>query len=510
MSFKPYNQHQMELFPRSFDEFIPQNDPVRIISEIVDNLDIRRILSRYKKYGRSPYHPKMMIKVIIYAYMRNTYSSRKIEDFVRNDVRFIWLAGCQRPDHNTINVFRSGKLNGTIKEIFAQIVHFMVNQHMLTLERAYTDGTKIEANANKYSFVWGKAIHTSTERIARQLNELWDYAQVVTKDELLDKTPITYQDITADKIDGLISQIDQALSGVDVDKKVKAKITRIKKAWPSQIENYEKINQELGGRNSMSKTDKDASFMRMKEDHMLNGQLKPGYNTQISTDQGFVSNYTIHQSATDTGTYIEHMDEFKNLHNHYPKESICDAGYGSEENYTFTREKNITPYIKYNYFHKEQSKKWRNDPFLSSNFYYNQKKDCYYCPMGQPMNRISTVKNKTANGFIQELTLYKAIRCTDCPLRCKCHKSSGDRIIQVNHNLNQLRGQVRELLKSEQGVKHRKQRPADVEQTFGNIKHNKKFKRFYLRGLDKVNIEFGLVCISHNIAKYHAKMQKSA
>lgn len=510
MSFKPYNQHQMELFPHSFDVFIPQNDPVRLISSIVDNLDIQNLLDRYFKNGRSPYHPKMMIKVIIYAYMRNTYSSRRIEDLVRNDVRFIWLSGCQTPDHNTINKFRNGKLNGTMKEIFAQTVQFMASQQMLSLERAYTDGTKIEANANKYSFVWGKAIHTSTERIARQLNELWEYAQAVTKDELLDKTPITYQDITSDKIEGLISQIGQALSEVDVDKKVKAKITRIKKVWPSQIENYEQTNQELGGRNSMSKTDKDASFMRMKEDYMLNGQLKPGYNAQISTDQGIISNYTIHQSATDTGTYIEHMDEFNGLYGHYPAESICDAGYGSEENYTFTEKNNIIPFIKYNYFHKEQSKKWKNDPFLSSNFHYNQNKDCFYCPMGQPMHRISQVKNKTANGFIQNLTLYQAVRCTDCPLRCRCHNSKNDRIIQVNHNLNRHRQKVRSLLTSEEGIKHRKQRPADVEQTFGNIKQNKKFKRFYLRGLDKVNIEFGLVCISHNIAKYHAKMQKMA
>lgn len=510
MSFKPYNQHQMELFPHSFDEFIPQNDPVRLISDIVDNLDLKKIFARYYKYGRSPYHPKMMIKILIYAYMRNTYSSRKIEDLVCNDVRFIWLSGCQTPDHNTINLFRSGKLNGTLKEIFAQIVHFMSGQGMLSLERAYTDGTKIEANANKYTFVWGKAVHTSTERIAKQLNELWAYAQAVTKDELMDKSPITYQDITSDKIEGLISQIDQALSGVDVDKKVKAKITRIKKAWPSQIESYQKTNQELGGRNSMSKTDKDASFMRMKEDHMLNGQLKPGYNTQISTDQGFISNYTIHQSASDTGTYPEHMREFKKLHGNFPQESICDAGYGSEENYTFTEENNITPYIKYNYFHKEQSKKWRNDPFLSSNFHYNQQKDCYYCPMGQPMHRISQTMSKSTNGFTQTYTLYQAVRCTDCPLRCRCHKSKEDRIIQVNHKLNRLRDKARDLLTSEQGRKHRSQRPADVEQTFGNIKQNKKFKRFYLRGLEKVNIEFGLVCISHNIAKYCTKMQKRA
>jgi len=221
----------------------------------------------------------------------------------------------------------------------------------------------------------------------------------------MDTSPITYQDSTSDKIEGLISRIDQALSGVDADQKEKAKIRRIKKVWPSQINNYEKTNREWGGRTSMSKT--------------------------------------------DTGTYPEHMSEFKNLHGNFPKESICDAGYGSEENYTFAAENDSTPYIKYNYFHKEQSKKRRNDPFLSNNFYYNQQKDCYYCPMGQPMRRISQTQNKSTNGFIQTYTLYQAVRCTDCPLRCRCHKAKGNRIILVSHNLNRLRDRARALLTSE-------------------------------------------------------------
>ena len=128
----------------------------------------------------------------------------------------------------------------------------------------------------------------------------------------------------------------------------------------------------------MSKTDPDATFMRMKEDHMGNGQLKPAFNTQISTEDGFVTNYSIHQTTTDTTTNQEHMDAFKELHGHYPKESIADAGYGSEENYLFAKENDITPFIKYNYFHKEQKKSWKNDPFKSSNFHYNKDKDCSY------------------------------------------------------------------------------------------------------------------------------------
>ncbi len=287
MRFKEYIQNNQELFPYTFDDFIPQNDPVRIVDSIVEHLDLRKLLNRYKNVGCPGYHPKMMMKIIIYAYLRNTYSSRKIEDFTANDIRFMWLSGMQRPDHNTINTFRSGKLKGTLKEVFAQIVHFLVEQKMVSLEKAYTDGTKIEANANRYSFVWGKAIQTRIGKMAEQLNELWAYAEAVTKEELLDKTPITYQDITSEQLEGLVDKIDQALQGVETDPKVKSKIRYIKKNWPGKIKQYEEQNKELGDRNSMSKTDEDATFMRMKEDHMGNGQLKPAFNTQISTEEGF-------------------------------------------------------------------------------------------------------------------------------------------------------------------------------------------------------------------------------
>jgi transposase len=502
MRFKEYIQNKQELFPYTFDDFIPKNDPVRIVNSIVDNLDLRKILNRYKNVGCPDYHPSMMMKIIIYAYLRNTYSSRKIEDLTANDIRFMWLSGMQRPDHNTINRFRSGKLNGTLKEVFGQIVHFLVEEKMVSLEKAYTDGTKIEANANRYSFVWGKAIQTRIGKMADQLNELWAYAESVTKEELLDKTPIIHQDISSEQIDDLVDKIDKALKNTEISPKVKNKIKYIKKNWSKKVKEYEDKNKELGERNSMSKTDKDATFMRMKEDYMGNGQLKPAYNTQISTEEGFVTNYTVHQTTTDTTTYEEHMDSFKELHGNYPKESIADAGYGSEENYLFAKEKDITPFIKYNYFHKEQTKKWKNDPFRSNNFYYNKEKDCCFCPMGQQMNKIGEKTTKTKTGFIQTASLYQAIRCTDCPLRSLCHNAKEERIIQINHRLKDLKQWAKELLTSELGLKHRSQRPADVEQTFGNLKANKKFKRFLMRGMEKVSIEFGLLCISHNIAKY--------
>lgn len=502
MKFKEYNQSQMMLFPPSLEDFIPPTDPVRVINNIVEGLNLKSIYAKYSDVGCNSYHPKLMIKIIIYAYMRNVYSSRKIEDLTKNDVRFMWLSSMQRPDHNTINAFRSGKLKDTLKEVFSQIVQFFSSENMVTLKSCYTDGTKIEANANRYGFVWGKSLRTRKEKIAQQVNELWQYAEQITKDELQDSTPISYDDISSDKILGIVNQIDSALVNKDIDPKIKSKLKRVKKDWPEQLKRTEQYAEQMGERNSISKSDTDATFMRMKEDHMGNGQLKPAYNTQISSEKGIITNYTIHQTTTDTTTYIEHTEEFKSMYGHYPENSICDAGYGSEENYLYAEENGITPYIKYNYFHKEQSKKWKNNPFLSSNFYYNKQRDCCYCPMGQEMQKAGESTRKTKTGFLQLVSLYRAIRCIGCPLRGGCHESKTERVIQINHRLKRLKQKSKELLLSPEGVRHRGQRPADVEQAFGNLKWNKGFKRFLLRGIDKVEIEFGLLAIAHNISKY--------
>jgi len=499
--FKSYTSNDNLLLPPCLGDLIPASDPVRVVDRIIEQLDLTTLYSRYSRLGSHAYHPRLMLKLIVYAYLRNVYSSRRIEDLCRNDIRFLWLNGMHAPDHNSINRFRSGRLNGALKEVFSTIVKFLVSEGLVSLETMYTDGTKIESSANRYTFVWGKSISTRINKIAEQLNELWSYAESVTKQELMQETALLPEDITAEKVSEVVDRIDETLHDVDCDKKVKQKVKRVKKAWPEQLKRYEEQEQILDGRNSYSKTDPDATFMRMKEDHMLNGQLKPAFNVQISTNQQFISNYTFHQTTADTTTYISHMEEFKALYGFYPKESIADSGYGSEENYLYAKDKGINTFIKYNYFHKEQTKKWRTDPFRSSNFYYNEIKNCYYCPMGQQMRWLGKRKQRTKTGFEQEIHVYVAIRCQGCPLRSLCHKSKNNRRIEVNHRLNRLKAHEKEKLLSDLGIVHRSQRPQDVEATFGNLKNNKNFKRFLCRGKSKVEVEFGLLAIAHNIAK---------
>jgi len=242
----------------------------------------------------------------------------------------------------------------------------------------------------------------------------------------------------------------------------------------------------------------------MKEDYMKNGQLKPGYNWQFSTNNQFVINYTVEQTTTDTATLPVHLTEHEKLYGEYPQVATADSGYGSEENYEFLEKNNIEPFVKFNYFHKEQTKTFKANIFHKDNLYYNEKQDCLYCPMGQKMTKSGTSVRKTSTGFQQNVTYYKAQNCHGCPLRWGCHNAKGERVIEINHNLERHKQKVRNKLLSKEGVKRRGQRCADVEATFGIIKNNKGFRRFLLRGKRKVEIETGLIALAHNLSKISA------
>ena len=500
--FKRYVQEQPMLIPPSYEDMVPLNHPVRVVNEVIERIDIGALEGSYKGGGTSSYHPRMLLKVLVYAYLRNIYSSRKIEQACCENVHFMWLSGGARPDHNTINDFRGKRLREHLKKIFNQVVVLLAEQGVLNLREPVLDGTKIEANANRYTFVWGKAIKVSRERIARQLSELWEYVEKVYKDEEQQPNEPDFREINPQAVSETISAINEALAGKEIDPKVKQKLNYARKNWPGKLREYEEREKQLKGRNSLSKTDPDASFMRMKDDHMRNGQLKPGYNVQASTDRHYILNYTLGQTTADTTLLKEHIEDTIQSYGQVPQSLTADAGYGSEENYDFLEEKGITAFVKYGYFDKEQrDRKYRENPFNADNLHYNPETDTYTCPIGQAMTYIGDKKRKTANGFIQTHRLYKAKNCEGCPMRGPCHKATGNRIIQRSPNLNRHRKKIKELLMSEEGVERRKQR-WKVEAVFGNIKHNKGFKRFFLRGLEKVNTEIGLIAIAHNLQRF--------
>lgn len=504
--FKPIHQQQLSLLPPSLDELISQTHPVRVVNDVINRIDIGILERDYKGGGASSYHPRMLLKVLVFGYLSNIYSSRKIEAAIKENIHFMWLAGMSRPDHHTINRFRGVRLQHTLKDIFAQVVDLLVESGHVSLQEVYVDGTKIEANANRYTFVWGNAIKTNRAKMQTQLKELWDYAQRVSTIEEDDTTPTDFEPTDPEKVRATIEKINQALQPVaNLDKKIKAKLKYAERHWPSAIENYQAHEAILGERNSYSKTDPDATFMRMKEDHMKNGQLKAGYNVQISTENQFITNYTLHQNPTDTKTLIPHLEDFKSAFETSPKVVVADAGYGSEQNYQYLEQEHVTAYVKYNLFDQEQrTKRIDKKPFAADKLYYNQSKNEYICPMGQSMKHIGQYKQQTEAGYERSIDRYQATNCSRCPLNGVCHKAKGNRIIEVSHRGNALKKQANDNLKSEQGIYYRKKRCIEPEPVFANIKHNKNFKRFMLRGLQKVSIETGLLALAHNLKKKSA------
>lgn len=502
--FKAYHQRQVMLLPPSPDELIKPGHPVRTVDEVLSKINIDPLVKKYAGGGAGSYHPGMLLKVLVYAYMNNIYSSRKIEEALEQNIHFMWLSGMSTPDHNTINRFRGARLAEPLKKIFVQVVELLAAEGLLSIRELYTDGTKIEANANRYTFVWGNAIKTNKAKIKQQLDILWKYAEGVAAAELDDTDPSGFDKIDREKVAETVAKIDAVLKDKPgVSNKIKQKLNYAKKHWPDALERYEVQEKIIGERrSSYSKTDTDATFMRMKEDHMRNGQLKPGYNLQISTNNQFIANYTIHQATTDTTTLTEHLNDYKENYQALPEAVTADAGYGSEENYTFLEENSIEAFVKYNQFDREQNNNIQSKrPFAADRLHYNKEKDCYICPIGQTMDNCGSYDKKSSTGFNQRITKYEAKNCAGCPLNGACHKSIGNRVIEINHELLRLKTQANELLLSEEGIKKRKKRCHDVEPVFANIKNNHGFKRFMLRGKVKVTIEAGLLALAHNLRK---------
>lgn len=506
--FKPYHQDQGLLFPSNFDDLIPENHPVRTVNQVIEQIDLATLYDSYNCIGQLSYHPKMLLKVLIYAYLQNIYSSRRIEDALNENIHFMWLSGMNAPDHNTINRFRSDRLRDHIKVIFSSIVQLLAKEGLLDISEAYLDGTKIEADANKYTFVWKKAIKKSKERISKQLDELWEYIDSVREAEEKLPRKADFQEVSKESVTEALSEINDALKQCEsVDPKVKAKVRRVEKDWPENLKKYESYEEILGERNSFSKTDEGATFMRMKDDHMRNGQLKPGYNVQISTNDQMILDFTIEQKPGDTTTLKNHVESLKETLGKYPEKLTADSGYGSEENYEYLEECEITPYVKYAGFHKElkDAKKNKKQLFSKDKFTYSSELDVYLCPMGYKMEFTGGYTKETSTGYQQEYSMYEGSKCNSCPHRKECFGGDGNRKIVVNHNLIKHRSKVKELLTSEKGVEHRKKRCCDVEATFGILKQNKNFKRFHLRGMAKVITEFGVLAMAHNLKKVALK-----
>jgi transposase len=500
VSFKDYSQGQISLFPARLDEKIPADSPVRLVNQVVDNLDISSIIESYQGGGSSSYHPRLMLKVVLFAYLNNVYSCRQIEDRLKDSISFMWLSGNQTPDHNTINRFRSSHLKESIHEIFTQVIRLLVEMGHLSLTVVYVDGTKLESRANRYTFVWRKSVEKNKAKLEVKICKVLEQVEEgIAQENQPDEEPPT--PINSEELKKRIAEINRENRSKEEQKAIKT----VENKYLPKLQEYEKHLETLGDRNSYSKTDTDATFMRMKEDHMLNGQLKPAYNLQIATENQFITHYDFYPNPTDTLTYIPFLRGFENRYSKMPQKSVADSGYGSEENYEFMEKSDIEPFVKFTFFHKEQKRSFKNDAFLSQNLYYNKEKDYLVCPMGQHMELKGKTTRKSASGFVSNISVYQAANCTTCPLKSLCYHAKGNRRIEVNHNLNRHKEKVRKRLTSEEGLYHRSRRPIEPEAVFGQTKANKQYNRFRHFGEDKVKMDFAIFAVAFNLGKFARK-----
>ena len=508
LAIKSDNRKQNLLLPPSLDELVPENHMVRVVDAVIDRLDISDILSTYRGGGNSAFNPKMMLKVLVFAYLSNVYSSRRIEELLKRDIYFMWLAGMKRPDFRTINYYRGKRLKEGFDAVFTQVVRLLHEEGFVSLKVQYIDGTKIESVANKYTFVWRGSVEKYDARLKAKTEAL--LRQIEQNHAIENQENPAPEELTAEEVAERVERIREKVDADNLSKEERKALKQIETDAVPRMNRYKEQLETMGPRNSYSKTDPDATFMRMKEDAMLNGQLKPGYNVQISTENQFITNFGIYQRPTDTLTMISYLESFKARYGMQSEEIVADSGYGSEENYEYMFSNGMTPYVKYNMFHVEQRRGYRNNPFRVSNLFYNPDDDFYVCPMGQKLKFIRQEKRYTASGYQQTVSVYRASRCEGCPLRGQCHKSKRDRQIEVNHTLDDYKARARELLTSEQGIKHRSNRPIEPEAVFGQIKECGRFRRLRLKGLTGAKIDFGLKALAHNLRKLAQSWAKSS
>lgn len=512
-NYNEFNDNFQLILPLNLENLIPEDDSVRLLSHVLEGLNYKKLYKAYSSVGRKPaVEPKIMFKIITYAYSQNIYSSRKIEKACKRDINFKWLLQCYNaPDHATISRFRKEYISDeVIEDLFYQQVNYLANSKEILFENVFIDGTKIEANANRYTFVWKKSI---LKNEGKMFNKILSLFETINLEELKE---FTVQNET------LLSDIDKVLQWLLYEKKqrniefvhgIGKRKTKIQK-WTEQLLEY-KARQEkynfskniFSKRNSYSKTDPDATFMHMKDDHMRNGQLKPAYNVQIAVESEYVTGIGIFSDRNDIATLIPMISNMQEKTGQKYQNVIADSGYESEENYLFLESNNQAPYIKPQTYEKWKKRSFKNDISKRENMKYDAKSDLYFCHNGRKLIPNSIIHRKSASGYISEITVYECESCENCNLKIKCTKAKGNRKMQVSKTFVEKREISYGNISTDFGTKLRMNRSIQVEGAFGVLKSDYEFKRFLTRGKNSVKTEFILLCFGYNINKLHSKIQ---
>lgn len=505
--------------PLNFEFQIKKDDPVRLLLHCIHQMDLTPLYRSFRRAERNLVSPHQLLAILIYAYMNQIYSSRRIEEVCLRDIHFMYLLeGRPAPDHTTIARFRRDHFAPCAKEILSQMAQFLASVGAISFENLFVDGTKIEAVAGKYTFVWKKGVAKNRTKLMEKLDTFLAGVEKEFGIHLRRGSEIRLHHLKRLRRRLKRIQREQNIIFVYGRGKRKTVLQRTMEtldSYISRLKDYTKKLHICGDRNSFSKTDYEATFMRMKEDAMKNGQLKPAYNLQYGVEASFIVWAGVYPNPTDTRTLIPFLEDF---HAHIGKRSrklVADAGYESEENYLYLREKGQVSYIKPNNYEVSKKRKWKQDIGRRENMNYLAAEDVYQCAEGRRLVVTGTRKTKSVSGYVSEKTIYTCTDCNGCERKKQCIHGNYSKIpmeertkrLEVAKVFQRERAKNLERIKSTEGIVLRMNRSIQAEGVFAQIKGAFGFRRFLTRGRANVLGETILLALAHNIFKLHQKIQ---
>ena len=509
--------HQLKL-PLDIEISIPSDDPVRLLSAFVEGMDLSDLYATYDRIRKNQATPRQMLKISIYAAMNRIYSSRDIESSCKRDINFMYLLdGAPAPDHSTIARFISMHLSQCSKKIMSEVGTILLDLGEISGENIFIDGTKIESTANKYSFVWKKAVSKNLQKLTEKLCTFCAECEELYGFKLVYDDEITLH--TLKRLKKKLKEIkkEENIKFVHGSGKRKPRLQRSIETLEGYIEKLNEYKRHLricGKRNSYAKTDTDATFMRMKEDAMLNGQLKPAYNLQHGVDSEYVTWLDIYPNPTDTLTLIPFLKDMEKHLSFKYKNIVADAGYESEENYVFLEKNGQAGYIKPQNYELSKQRNFRKDISRRENMDYDPATDTYKCKNGKILKAVSKKTENTATGYRREVTIYECESCRRCPYKKACIKGNNcktplkdrNKKLSVSRKLEEKRAECLERITSEYGTQLRMNRSIQAEGSFANVKEDMNFRRYLYRGKENVLAQSTLLAIGFDINKLHHKI----
>ena len=505
--------------PLDLEKLIDISDPVYTFCDVMDHIDLTPYFAEEGcRTGRPKCDAQKLLKVILFAFMEHGISSlREIEKMCRTDIRYMYLLDDMKaPSFATFGNFIRKELTTSIEQIFSDINSYLFETDHVDLNHTYIDGTKMEANANRYTWVWKKSCIKNRDKVFEKISLLIDAmnSEVLNFQEIrLEKREnyaIDYVETLLEnyrKVTGL--DCSKFVSGIGHRKSLHQKQYQELQGYLERLKAYAKHIEICGeSRNSYAKTDHDATFMRIKRDYMGNDQLLPAYNMQVAVCDEYIAVIDAKPYASDMECFIPLMEKFKETYGHYPKYPVADAGYGSYNNYLYCEEHGMEKFMKFTMFEKEtKNEKYHNNPYRAVNFKRDSQGNLI-CPNGKKFI-YKYDKHVRGNKYGRTEEIYECENCEGCLYKSECCKrASGNRTIQINRELTSFHQEVISNLKSKHGALLCMNRSIQSEGTFGVIKWDRSYKRLFRRGEKAVILEFTLISCGYNLYKYHNKRKR--